>query len=77
MFILCSIASISLNDFLIHTSCSQVFSIAVELWLRQAAAKVKTMAFVYINGYPAVGKLTVAKELTQVYPRSLPTIVSD
>ena len=35
------------------------------------------MAFVYINGYPAVGKLTVAKELTYAYPWSLTTIVSD
>ena len=26
------------------------------------------MAFVYINGYPGVGKLTVAKELTHVRP---------
>lgn len=26
------------------------------------------MAFVYINGYPGVGKLTVAKELTHVHP---------
>ena len=32
------------------------------------------MAFVYINGYPAVGKLTVAKELTQVLPFLLPII---
>ena len=35
------------------------------------------MAFVYINGYPAVGKLTVAKELTRVYPSSLTTILFD
>ncbi|KAM0803530.1 hypothetical protein BDR22DRAFT_34727 [Usnea florida] len=28
------------------------------------------MAFVYINGYPAVGKLTVAKELTKLIPSS-------
>ena len=62
------IPSISLNDFLVPTSCSQVFSISVELWLRRAAAKVQIMAFVYINGYPAVGKLTVAKELTHAYP---------
>ena len=26
------------------------------------------MAFVYINGYPGVGKVTVAKELTHVRP---------
>ena len=26
------------------------------------------MAFVYINGYPGVGKLTVAKGLTHVRP---------
>ena len=35
------------------------------------------MAFVYINGYPAVGKLTVAKELTHIYPQSLATILFD
>lgn len=28
------------------------------------------MAFVYINGYPGVGKLTVAKELTKLIPLS-------
>ena len=33
------------------------------------------MAFIYINGYPAVGKFTVAKELTHVYP-SLSVTVS-
>ena len=32
------------------------------------------MAFVYINGYPAVGKLTVANELTHVYPSLLAVI---
>ena len=32
------------------------------------------MAFVYINGYPAVGKLTVAKELTHVHPSLLAII---
>lgn len=33
------------------------------------------MAFVYINGYPGVGKLTVAKELTHVRPSDLAAIL--
>lgn len=32
------------------------------------------MAFVYINGYPGVGKLTVANELTHVRPSVLAVI---
>lgn len=28
------------------------------------------MAFVYINGYPGIGKLTVANELTKIVPSS-------
>ena len=34
------------------------------------------MAFIYINGYPGVGKFTVAKELMHVRPSLLaPTLV--
>lgn len=32
------------------------------------------MAFVYINGYPGIGKLTVANELTHVRPSVLAAI---
>ena len=32
------------------------------------------MSFVYINGYPGVGKLTVAKELMHVRPSPLAAI---
>ena len=32
------------------------------------------MAFIYINGYPAVGKFAVAKELTHVRPSLSATI---
>ena len=36
----------------------------------ELAGEAISMAFVYINGYPGVGKLTVAKEITHV-PRHL------
>ena len=42
--------------------------------LSKIARKADIMAFVYINGYPGVGKFTVAKELMNV--RSLPVPVS-
>ena len=33
------------------------------------------MAYVYINGYPGVGKFTVAKELMHARPLALATVL--
>lgn len=50
--------------------CSSTLSIST-VSFKKFSGEETTMAFIYINGYPGVGKFTVAKELMHVCPSLL------